>query len=178
MTIEKRFLRPVNSRANQMDGWGAVLAIPLIGLGIAIGLQSHNSTLLCERAAPTQVECHLLQANILGSWLGKQNSEVQLGIVQSAEVLVRLNANGQTYKVMLLTNRGKRELTDFSSVADPEELVNRINDFILDRQENQLEIQQDDGWFSTAFGGILILTGLWKIVTFNKSKSQPLPFLR
>lgn len=178
MNLDKRFPTPVNDRSQPRDNWGALFAIPLIGLGIAMGLQSQNSTLLCDRTTPTQVECRLLQANIVGSLLGKDKAEVSLGLVQSAELLVRISANGQSDRVMLLTPEGKRELTDFSNIGQPDEVVNRINDFILDRQEKTLEIQQQGGWFASAFAAILILTGLGKIVTFNKSKSRPVPFLR
>jgi hypothetical protein len=179
VNTEKRFpTTQLNHKTSQKSQLDVLLAVSLIGLGIAIGLQSQNSTLLCDRNAPTQIECRLIQSNVLGKLLGRENSEVDLGILQGAEVMVRLDANGETYKLILLTDRGKRELTDLNNIGNPEEVADRVNDFILDRQEMTLEIQQDDRWFSSAFGGILVLTGLWKIFTVNKSKPQAVPFLR
>lgn len=178
MNTEKRLPKPLNYQTSQKNQWGVLIAVPLIGLGIAMGLQSQNSTLWCDRTTPTQIECKLIQANVLETLLGRENSEVDLGILKSAEIIVASNANGKTYKLMLLTNQGKRELTDLNNVGDPEDVADRINDFILDRQEMTLEIHQDDRWFSSAFGGILVLIGLGKMLTFNKSKPQTLPFLR
>lgn len=179
MNTDKRVSpTPLNSQKSQEGQWGVLIAVPLMALGIAIGLQSQNSTLLCDRITATQIECRLIQSNVLGTLLDQENSEVDLGILKSAEVIVARNANGETSKLMLLTNQGKRELTDLNNVGYPEEVANRINDFILDRQEMTLEIQQDDRWFSSAFGGILVLIGVWKILRFNQSKPQALPFLR
>ncbi|MGB3239468.1 MAG: hypothetical protein WBB29_14310 [Geitlerinemataceae cyanobacterium] len=178
MNTGRRVPAQFNSQTGQKDFWGLLMAVPLMGLGIAIGLQSQNSTLLCDRTLPTQIECRLLQSNVLGKLLDREISSVDLGILKGVEVIVGIDVNGEKYKVVLLTDRGKKDLTGFNNIGNPEEVANRINDFILDRQERTLEIQQDNRWFSSAFGGILILTGLWKIFTFNKSKPQSVPFLR
>lgn len=178
MNTGRRVPAQLNSQTGKKDYWGLLIAVPLIVLGIAIGLRSQNSTLLCDRTVPTQIECRLLQANVLDTLLSRETSSVNLGLLKGVEVIVGINANGETYKLVLLTDRGKKELTDFSNVGNPEEVANRINDFILDHQEMTLDIQQDDRWFSSAFGGILILIGLWKILMFNKSQPTAAPFLR
>lgn len=167
MNTGRRVPAQFNSQTGQKDYWGLLMAVPLIALGIAIGLQSQNSTLLCDRTLPTQIECKLLQSNVLEKLLDRETSSVELGILKGVEVIVGIDVNGENYKVVLVTDRGRKELTGFNNIGNPEEVANRINDFILDRQEKTLDLHQDDRWFSSAFGGILILTGLWKILTFN-----------
>jgi uncharacterized membrane protein HdeD (DUF308 family) len=167
-----------NAQSKNNSQWGVLLGIPLIGLGIAIGLQSQNSTLVCDRTTPTKIECKLLQENVLGTLLGQATAETHLGVLQGADTMVRLNTNGETYQLVLRTTRGETELKNLNQAGNPEDLATRINDFMIDRQETALKIEQDDRWFSGAFGGILVLVGVWKLITFNKSKPQPLPFSR
>jgi hypothetical protein len=178
VNTNKRLPTQLNYPTRKKDGLSLILGISLIVLGIAIGLQSRHSTLLCDRITPTQIECKLLQTDVLGTLLSRQSSEAYLGVLQGADTRVKLTANGSTYQLILLTDQGQTELSDLNQAGDPQELANRINDFTIDRQEKRLELQQDDRWFSSAFGGILVIAGTWKIFTFNQSKPQSLPFLR
>lgn len=176
MNTNKRFPVPVHSQNRQKNLWGLLLGLPLIGLGIAIGLQSRHSTLQCDRAPSTQIECKLIRQDVLGMLLGRNRSENYLGVLEGADAVVSLSTSGPTYKLILRTNQGATELTDLNHAGNSEDLADLINDFILDRQEPILTIHQDDRWFSSAFGGILMTIGIGKLFALAKSKPPSLPF--
>lgn len=180
MNTNKRFSVPIYSRSKSYKSqkylWEILLGLPLIGLGMAIGLQSCHSTLECDRTPSSQIECKLIRQDLLGTLLGRERSENYLGVLEGADAVVSMSTSGPRYQAILRTNQGITELDDLSQAGRSEDLADLINDFMLDGQEPILTIHQDDRWFSGAFGGILMTIGIGKLFPLAKSKPPSLPF--
>jgi len=147
----------------QNDSFMQVLSLALFGMffllpGLALLLfLGKLTTLECTRLEPQQVACE----HSISGLLGKQVNKIPVGELKGAEVEVIQDSDGDTYRVVLLTQtRGKLRFTDTSSSGtDKYSTANQINDFINNSEQMSLQVQQDDCWFAYPFGGIFAFVG-------------------
>ena len=151
-----------------------ILGMGLAGVGIMVAVNGKVSTLSCSRPNATKVECQLLESDLLDSNV----TQISLGTVKSAELIVDIDSNGERDRLFLVTEKYKIPLTFFSDYEDLQEPTDRINDFINDREEKYLEIEKDNRWFSCFFGAILLLTGVVKMGIFVQPNTRQSPLLR
>jgi hypothetical protein len=115
------------------------------------------ATLRCQRIEPTQGSCQLMRSGLLGS----DEIKIPLNQLQSAKVDVNKDSDGDTYRIVLLTDGGKVPFTSIWSSGEEgkQEKADEINAFIGNPDKTSLRVQQDFRWFAYPFGGIFILFG-------------------
>lgn len=136
----------------------ALFGTPFLLAGLAaILFFGRLSTLKCQRVEPTQGSCQLVNSGLLGS----NETKIPLNQLQGAKVDVNEDSNGDTYRVVLLTNSGEVPFTPVwsSGSGGKQKNADRINAFIGNPEEISLRVQQDDRWFAYPFGGIFALVG-------------------
>lgn len=139
------------------------------------------TTLLCQRLEPTQVACELTSSSLLG----ERMLSIPTGELQSAEVEVNEDSDGDTYRVVLVTKNSRIPLSDVYSSGErgKRTRANQINAFISNPEQMSLRIQQDHRWFAYSLGGIFAVVGggiilsslMWKIQTsclFDKGSGR------
>lgn len=115
------------------------------------------ATLTCDRIEMTQVACELTSKRLFK----ERVTSIPMGHLQGAEVDVNRDSDGDTYRVVLVTQNGRIPFTNaYSSRAKGKrEKVNQIDAFINHSEQKSLTIRQDDRWSAYLFGGLFALSG-------------------
>jgi hypothetical protein len=115
-------------------------------------------TLKCDRIAPVQNQCQLKSAGLLG--IAPQ--ERKLEALEGAKVERSHSSDGDTFRVVLVTNQGEVPFTDYYSSGEngKQEIATRISTFLDNSQSSSLTLQQDDRWFMFMFGSLFVVAGL------------------
>ena len=113
------------------------------------------TTLKCDRVEPIQINCEL----ILSGLLGKEVNHVRW--LQGAEVEERRGSDGNTYRVLLVTQEGKIPLTNLHTARSLDKYQNaaKINNFINSPAENFIVLREDHRWLGYLIGSMLMLLG-------------------
>jgi hypothetical protein len=113
-------------------------------------------TFTCQRVEPTQGNCQLMSFGLLGS------NEITIPLNQLQGAKVDESSDGDTYRVVLLTNDGDVPFTPIcsSGAGEKQKNVNLINAFIGNTEKTFLRVQQDDRLSAYFLGGIFLIGGL------------------
>ncbi|MBD1863755.1 MULTISPECIES: hypothetical protein [Trichocoleus] len=139
--------------------WLWLFGLIFAGAGLAaIATFGKVVTLNCNRTAPVQSNCQLKAAGLLG--LAAQ--ETALDSLQSAKVERSSSSDGDTFRVVLVTNQGEVPFTDYYSSGEngKQEIATQISTFLSSPQASSLTLQQDDRWFMFMFGSVFVIAGL------------------
>lgn len=118
------------------------LVFLLVGLKISFG-GDYLTILKCNRIEPTQINCEIVAKN----WLGQQTDPIPVTNLQGSQVEVNDDSDGDTYRIVLMTQNSQIPLTNsYSSGLGTNHYENNllINSFIQASEQNSLTIQQDD----------------------------------
>ncbi|MBD0346025.1 MAG: hypothetical protein ICV63_14620 [Coleofasciculus sp. Co-bin14] len=139
-------------------------ACVVTGLAIIV-LGGKRITLTCQRVEPTQGNCQLVSSSLLGS----NEITIPLNQLQGAEVEVDEDSDGNTYRVVLLTNDSDVPFTLLwtSNARENEKNVNLINAFVVNAGKTSLRVQQDDRLSAYCWGGLFILIGGLTMLGFS-----------
>ncbi len=160
MKIVEQTPNRLRLRANNLNGIvrTALFGTPFLLTGLAVMLFFGRLTSLkCQRVEPTQGSCQLVNSGLLGS----DETTIPLNQLQGAKVDVNQDSDGDTYRVVLLTDGGEVPFTWVwsSGTGGKQKNADRINAFISNPGEISLRVQQDDRWFAYPFGGLFALVG-------------------
>lgn len=131
---------------------------PFLVIGLVVVIFLGKLTILkCDRLEPTQVVCELISTGLLG----RKVIPIPLGQLQSADVEVNEDSDGDTYRVVLMTKAGITPFTQSYSSGEGGKRRNaqRINLFLSSQDQLSLKVQQDDRWFAYPLGGVFALIG-------------------
>jgi phage-related protein len=159
MKTVRRIPLPVYPARSKTSPFAVILGMGLATVGVMVAVNGKVSTLSCSRPNTSTVECNLQESDLLNLHV----TQISLGLVKSAELIVDLDYNGEIDRLFLVTEKYKVPLDFFSQHENLKEPADRINDFINDREEQYLEIKKDNRWFSCFFGAMFLLTGLVRI---------------
>jgi len=128
-----------------------------VGLSVVTGL-GKVVTLNCDRIAPTENNCQLKTAGLLGI----SPQERKLEVLEGAKVERSSSSDGDTFRVVLVTNQGEVPFTDYYSSGEngKQEIATQVSTFLGNSQASSLTLQQDDRWFMFMVGGIFVVAGL------------------
>ncbi|MEB3231417.1 MAG: hypothetical protein VKJ64_10435 [Leptolyngbyaceae bacterium] len=133
--------------------------LPFLGFGVlALVLFAKATTLECDRIEPKQIECTLVSEGVLGS----DTQTISSGQLQGAEIEVNYDSDGDTYRVLLLTDTDPIPFTTVysSGRSGKQEKVQQINAYLTNEHQKTLTIQQDDRMFGYILGGVFGTVGL------------------
>jgi hypothetical protein len=123
-------------------------------LALLFFVLARENTLACNRFQGTQKSCQLSQRGLLRS----ESEQIPLNKLRGATVSRNSKNDNSSYKVVLLTNKGKVSLTPKSSYSDKNNqklVAQRISSFVTNSENDPLKVQQGDKWWS--FAGLLSL---------------------
>lgn len=128
-----------------------------VGLSVIMGF-GKIVTLNCNRITPTENNCQLKSAGLLD--IGTQ--ERKLEALEGARVERSSSSDGDTFRVVLVTNQGEVPFTDYYSSGQhgKQEIATRVSTFLDSSQASSLTLQQDDRWFMLMIGGVFVVVGL------------------
>ena len=145
-------------RANQLSAiiLGVLFGTPFFIAGLfVIAKIGKLATLTCDRTASTVLECQLSTTGLLDT------QTTAIAQLLGAEVQTSESSDGDTYRLLLKTERGEVPLTEVYSSGrrGKSRKAALINAFVSNPSQTSLTIQQDDRWFAYPFGGIFVLAG-------------------
>jgi hypothetical protein len=126
------------------------------GLLIALAITKYGD-LNCDRS---QNQCHLKS----GSLLQTKSEVFEISKFQGAKIETKSTKDryGQiliSERVMLIPNRLLLS-KNYSPGKTSQQLVNQINDFVKDPQQQSLQVSQDERWIGFPLGIGLVIGGL------------------
>jgi hypothetical protein len=135
-----------------------LFGLPFLGLGIAaILFMGEKATLRCWREIPPQATCQLTTTRLL------ETRVVELpGQLQGAEIDVSEVSDGDdTYRVVLHTDRETVPMTGIytSGRRGHQQDADRIDAFVRDAAQTQLQVSQDSRWLVYGIGGLFAVVG-------------------
>ncbi|MBD1910537.1 MULTISPECIES: hypothetical protein [unclassified Leptolyngbya] len=160
--------------------WRVAIALPFVFSGLAsMVLLGETAELMCDRTTPTEVSCQISNQTLL------RKSQTPLPPLKGAEVETRSNAQGQNYRISLLTSGQRIPLTQgWSPSQDDRQMeVDAINVFLEDPSQPSFNLKQDARWFAyplgllfVGLGGVILATGWNKahpdLCTFDRRSKQ------
>ncbi len=133
--------------------WGVLFGLPFLVIGLGITATTSNlTTLTCQRTQPASMTCERTIAGLVGTI-----TDTIPGQVTGASVI-----SAQGTGVVLKTSGGAVELVNHHGIVGPkhEQIANKMNTSMADRQITELKIQQDDRWDGWIEGAAFFLPGL------------------
>jgi len=135
---------------------------PLLGsifvcMGFAVIVFAGELVVLtCQRVELSQGSCQLVHSRLLGS----DETKIPLNQLRIAKVDVLKDSDGDSYRVVLLTDEGEFPFTSSWSGGDiAQQNADQINAFISNPGKKSLRVQQGNRWLIYPFGAIFILFG-------------------
>ncbi len=133
-------------------------------LALLFFVLAKENTLACNRVQGEKKSCQLVQRRLLSS----ESEEISLNKLRGATISRNLTNDNNSYKVVLLTNKGKVPLTPNTSYTDKNNqkiISQRISSFVTNPANGSLKIEEGDRWLS--FAGVISLA----IAVFPSLKS-------
>ncbi len=159
---QRRRSRHQNPQRNQLKGWLPTLIFGSVGVvSVGVGIMEMGSgqmtELACIRSGTKQAACSRTVTTGLNREATTEIRNIETSQIQQVGRKFR-----NVYRVVLVTPEQDVPLTeDFKSdKRESLEHIKRLNDFIQNDSEPNLEIQVDDRAQSNLFGLMFILTGL------------------
>lgn len=138
-----------------------------LGAGLAVmWFMGALTTFTCPAAEAPGVRpagvCTLTQTNVFGRVSRTVTMPATELLGADLDVSVDDDDDGETYRVVLRTERGEVPFTDYySSDRAPKEKVRAaVNAYVADPAGLRLEAGQDERLFALIFGGVFALVGL------------------
>ncbi len=143
---------------------GLIIGPLFLAAGIALAIfLSEISTLKCERVTAAQADCVLIGAKPF-----RRTTRTDLSNeLQQADLIRYRNTDADdTYVIVLKVADDWISFTDVKSSGFRRKRrnVDRINDFLGDPNQINLEVVQDERWFAFGLGGLFAVVGLCLIV--------------
>lgn len=131
--------------------------------GIFTIITNKKTTFSCHRIETESLPCKLTSSGIMGS----QTTLIPLEGLQRATVETNSDSDGDTYRVVLMTNEGAIPMTGSSDsrYGSKQELAGKINNFLSNPNERFLLAEQKSWWVLYLIGGVFLLPGI--AVAFN-----------
>lgn len=142
---------------------GVLVVLSLIGV-LVFTTGGPTVTLTCKRTTASEIFCsYVSQVFMLGGESGG------LGNVRAAVDEERCEATGCSYRLMLITDEGKRPLTSDYTRGSKADLANRLNAFVIDPLQTQIQLTQyPDLTTVLVLGSVVLTAGLLIVVKRSK----------
>ncbi|MDY6940629.1 MAG: hypothetical protein SWY16_23595 [Cyanobacteriota bacterium] len=161
MKTFKPFPTATSSTSATKSWWAIGIGLALVLLGIGIGLTSTLSTLTCNRVETNRIACSMIEEDLLEFNV----RQTMLDKLETAEVRIRVSAQGEIEKLVLVGEKTELKLNAFD--GDAPEAAEKINEFVGDLNRESVTLTQDDRWFSSFFGLVLAIAGLFQTGLFK-----------
>lgn len=151
----------IGRQANPLVLFFMGVTFTIVGAAIVLFFAC-KTTLICERTATDQGICTLTQDKI---W-GDTERKIDISDILGAYVEERHSEDGTTYCVILETSTGEIDFSNAysSGHSDKNQIASQINNFVKDKSQNNLYLEQDDRWLIFLIGGIFFIAGVGMIL--------------
>lgn len=107
--------------------------------------------------------------------MGSQTTLIPLEGLQNATVETSSDSDGDTYRVVLMTNEGVIPMTNSfeSRYGSKQELAGKINNFLSNPNERFLLAEEKSWWVLYLIGGVFLLPGIgvaFNLIPFSESE--------
>lgn len=116
------------------------------------------ASLTCQRPSYNQINCELSRSSLLG-----RREKLKIFDIQNAYVKTTRGSRSKSYRVMIVTSLGEREMISNQSYGENQRVVQEINNF-LNSAQGSLLVQQNQRnflFFLSLFLLIMTADGIW-----------------